>query len=45
MSIDHHLPISQLSKKQRQKIANRLGNGIPLSLIKRRPGDEFVTAG
>ncbi len=36
--------ISILRKDDRKKIASRLWDGIPLSLIKRRPGDEFVTA-
>jgi len=37
--------IGVLSKKDRQYIAGLLWNGIPLVCIKRRPGDEFVTAG
>ena len=45
LEFQHHMPISQLSKKQRLALADHLGNWIPLSLIKRRPGDEFVTAG
>gem|GEM_PF-2907513 len=45
LEIQLNLRISQLSKKQRVTLADRLGNGIPLSLVKRRPGDEFVTAG
>ncbi len=34
-----------MTKQDRLRIADRLGHGIPLHLIKRRPGDEFVTAG
>jgi predicted Rossmann fold flavoprotein len=45
ISIQNNLPVSQLTKKQRQTLSNRLWQGIPLHLIKRRPGDEFVTAG
>ena len=42
--LQSHKPISQLSKKDRLRLADQLGNWIPLSLIQRRPGDEFVTA-
>ncbi len=35
---------SSISKKDREKIAELLGSGIPLTLLERRPGDEFVTA-
>jgi len=45
LDILSHMPISQLSKKDRNQLSDRLGHGIPLSLIQRRPGDEFVTAG
>ncbi len=45
LDIPPHIPISQLSKVYRTQLADRLGRGIPLSLIQRRPGDEFVTAG
>ncbi len=45
LELQQHMPTSQLSKKHRLLIADRLWNWIPLSLIKRRPGDEFVTAG
>lgn len=34
-----------LSRQDRESIAWLLGHGIPLTLIERRPGDEFVTAG
>lgn len=34
-----------ISRNDREKISNLLGNGIPISLVERRPGDEFVTAG
>ena len=36
--------VSSIPKKDRQEIANLLGRGIPLTLMARRPGDEFVTA-
>ncbi len=35
---------SSISKKDRERIAELLGSGIPLTLLERRPGDEFVTA-
>jgi predicted Rossmann fold flavoprotein len=44
-SIAPSLQSSQLTKDQKSTIADLLGNGIPLTIIKRRPGDEFVTAG
>lgn len=34
-----------ISRNDREKVSNLLGNGIPISLVERRPGDEFVTAG
>ncbi len=34
-----------VSKVDRERISKLLGEGIPLSLLERRPGDEFVTAG
>jgi predicted Rossmann fold flavoprotein len=34
-----------LSRAQRQEISTLLGWGIPLSIVARRAGDEFVTAG
>jgi hypothetical protein len=34
-----------LQNKQLQKLINALTEGLELTLIKRRPGDEFVTAG
>ncbi len=37
-------PVS-ISKSARENISKLLGNGIPITLIERRPGDEFVTAG
>ena len=37
--------IASLQKTQKSTIADLLGNGISLTIIKRRPGDEFVTAG
>lgn len=39
------IAIGVLSKKDRQYLSGLLWNGIPLACIKRRPGDEFVTAG
>lgn len=33
-----------ISKADRHRIAHILGEGIPLTLLERRPGDEFVTA-
>jgi predicted Rossmann fold flavoprotein len=37
--------VSSLARSDREKISHLLGHGIPLTLIERRPGDEFVTAG
>ena len=37
-------PVS-ISKVDRENISKLLGNGIRITLIERRPGDEFVTAG
>ena len=37
--------VSSISRLDREKVANLLGNGIPITLIERRPWDEFVTAG
>ena len=39
------MQISQITKTQKSTIADLLGHWIPLSIVKRRPGDEFVTAG
>lgn len=36
---------ASISRADREKIANLLGAWIPLTLLERRPGDEFVTAG
>ncbi len=36
---------SEISKEERKKVSKFLSEGINLTLIKRRPGDEFVTAG
>ncbi len=44
LEIQQHLPASQITKKQRESLATNLWKWIPLSLIKRRPWDEFVTA-
>ena len=37
--------VGSISKGDREKISHLLGDGIPLTLLERRPGDEFVTAG
>lgn len=37
--------IASLQKTQKSTIADLLGHWIPLTIVKRRPGDEFVTAG
>lgn len=42
--IENTFPVS-IAKLDREKISKLLGDGIPLTLIDRRPGDEFVTAG
>lgn len=42
--ISDTFPVS-ISKTDRENISKLLGNGIPITLIERRPGDEFVTAG
>lgn len=44
-AVPSSLQISKLSKDQKSTIADLLGNGILLTIVKRRPGDEFVTAG
>ena len=44
-NLPENIKASEISKKQRQYIARLLGDGIKLTLTKRRPGDEFVTAG
>ncbi len=36
---------SEISKKERLRLAEFLGGQLTVSLAKRRPGDEFVTAG
>ena len=36
--------VGTLSRFDRESIAKLLGNGIGLTLLERRPGDEFVTA-
>lgn len=43
--IEKELYISQLRKDDRLRLCHYLGNGIPVTLLARRPGDEFVTAG
>ncbi len=35
---------ANLSREERKSIARLLGEGIPLTVIQRRAGDEFVTA-
>lgn len=42
---DQHTIMSTLKKEERHRLAQLLGDGVPLTLIQRRPGDEFVTAG
>lgn len=37
--------LSQISAKTRKELADLLGNGIFVTILQRRPGDEFVTAG
>ncbi len=37
--------MSNLTREQKNHLATLLGDGIPLTLTARRPGDEFVTAG
>ena len=37
--------VGSISKADRDRISHLLGDGIPLTLLERRPGDEFVTAG
>lgn len=37
--------VSSVSKTDRLRIAELLWNWLPITLIERRPGDEFVTAG
>lgn len=41
----YEVKMAELSKKDRQEVSKMLGFGIPINLIQRRPGDEFVTAG
>ncbi len=43
--IDVLLSGAQLSKAMRESLIDALGKGMVLTLIQRRPGDEFVTAG
>jgi hypothetical protein len=48
--VDEYFPLiretyaASISRLDRERIAELLGDGIPLTLIERRPGDEFVTA-
>lgn len=37
--------VSSISRKDRESLAWLLGKWFPITLIERRPGDEFVTAG
>jgi predicted flavoprotein YhiN len=41
---DPRSPVGELTKHDKQQFARMMGEGIPLDLIARRPGDEFVTA-
>ncbi len=34
-----------IARSDRERLSKLLGDGIPLTLLERRPGDEFVTAG
>ena len=34
-----------IARADQEKISKLLGDGIPITLLERRPGDEFVTAG
>ena len=45
MELSADMPIHKLNKQQRIALAELLGQWIPLHLIGRRPGDEFITAG
>lgn len=45
VGIDPSQKIETLQKKQINRLLDALSQGLPLKLIKRRPGDEFVTAG
>lgn len=45
LEIPSNKSVSQLTKKERVQLSNYLWSWIPLNLIKRRPWDEFVTAG
>ncbi len=42
--IDTTRYLSNLTREQKQHLANLLGNGFSINLIARRPWDEFVTA-
>lgn len=42
---DAHLMVGNCPKTMRVALATLFGEGIPLTLIQRRPWDEFVTAG
>lgn len=37
--------VGSIARSDREKISKLLGDGISLTLLERRPGDEFVTAG
>jgi predicted flavoprotein YhiN len=45
VAIDPTQKVSTLTRDQRQSLTSLLGDGMPLTLVGRRPGDEFVTAG
>jgi hypothetical protein len=45
VNISLDTPLHELKVEDRKKLCHLLTDGIPLSLIQRRPGDEFVTAG
>lgn len=43
-NIDSTLYLGNITREQKQHLASLLGDWFPLTLISRRPGDEFVTA-
>ena len=45
LSIDDNIYLSQLTKEQKKILIDALGFGIKITLVARRAGDEFVTAG
>lgn len=43
--IDPLIPGAQITKVMKESLTDALAKGMVLTLIQRRPGDEFVTAG